>query len=104
MAQERLFTLKQVGVLITLASSVSGIGGAVTAKAIDAVQDARIAANEKAVQELRSQLSQMSTTTTQTQTQVGILAIDMKDVKQDLKDIQEMLFRLVGREDGRRRQ
>jgi|TARA_Y100000296_G_C5119328_1_gene229515 hypothetical protein len=100
MSAEPKFTLKQVLCIVTVAIAASGGGAAYTVSASDAVQDSRIEAVEKAVDRLKVETSETHDSVLVVGAQTEHIAEDVAELKDDTKDIQRLLNRLIERTGG----
>lgn len=95
----RTFSLRAVLALLATTAGVSGFGGAATVAAQDAVQDERLEQHERQITELRAQVREGTEAATETRTTVHGLEATVGEIKTDTKEIQRLLYKLIG---GRR--
>ena len=96
MPAEPQFTLKQLVAGCSVVAAL-GAGGAYTLSAQDALQDERIYRNTGEIMSLRSQVSEISQAVMQTKTTLGRLEVDVNEIKDDTKENQRLLNRVLGR-------
>lgn len=102
MAAESKLSIKQVAGLVSAAVAVSGAGGAYTVYSQDAVQDERIEANAKAIDELKVAVAAVQKTANTVETTIVSVERDVDEIKSDTKEVRRLLDRLIGEQNGRR--